>query len=301
MGKHHPRRGSLAFVPKKKARRIYPKFKRLEKFDGIFGFAGYKAGMTQVIMIDDSNSPTKGEEIVVPVTIIEAPPLKVFGIRYYREGRVLYQKFIENLDKELGRKFNLPKKVSKENKSVENFDEVRLIVHTQPKSTGLKKTPEVFEIPFKGNVEGVLGKEIRAEEIFKPGEYVDVIAVTKGKGTVGPVQRFGIKKLPHKTEKKRRLVGTLGPWHPAKTSWRVPQAGQLGFQRRTELKKRLLAIKKAEEVNRAGGFKNYGNLKNDCLLISGSIPGHVKRLVFLRHSIIKKDFAPNPKILYIEH
>lgn len=302
---HHPRRGSLAFVPRKRARRIYPRFRKVGEFSRIFGFAGYKVGMTRAIMIDDSKGPTKGQEIVVPVTIIEAPPLKVFGIRYYENNKVIGQSIAESLDKVLGRKINLPKKRANE-KKIEKFEEIRLLVHTQPKLTGIKKTPEVFEIPFNGTNQNsdeflkFLGNEIFPEDVFKPGEYLDIIGVTKGKGTQGPIRRFGIKKLSHKTEKKRRLVGTLGPWHPAYTSWRVPQAGQFGFHRRTELNKRLLAMKEPEELERRGGFKKYGILKNKCLLVQGSILGVPKRLIFMRHSNTRKDYAPNPKIVYIE-
>ena len=48
------------------------------------GFAGYKVGMTHVIMVDDhKDSPTEGKEIMVPVTVIEVPFMKVAAIRAY--------------------------------------------------------------------------------------------------------------------------------------------------------------------------------------------------------------------------
>jgi len=48
------------------------------------GFAGYKVGMTHVIMVDDhKNSPTEGKDIMVPVTVVETPPMKVAAIRAY--------------------------------------------------------------------------------------------------------------------------------------------------------------------------------------------------------------------------
>lgn len=37
-------------------------------------------------MIDDSPGLTKGKEIFMPVTVIEVPPLFVYGIRAYRQG-----------------------------------------------------------------------------------------------------------------------------------------------------------------------------------------------------------------------
>ena len=48
------------------------------------GFAGYKAGMTHVMMIDDRpRSLTEGMEISVPVTVLEVPPMNVVAVRAY--------------------------------------------------------------------------------------------------------------------------------------------------------------------------------------------------------------------------
>ena len=72
-----PRAGSLAYYPRKRAKDIIPKYQSWPQYDGqpmLQGFAGYKAGMTHVIMIDDyKKSPTEGKEIMVPVTVIEMP------------------------------------------------------------------------------------------------------------------------------------------------------------------------------------------------------------------------------------
>ena len=46
------------------------------------GFAGYKVGMTHLVMVDDhKHSPTEGKDIMVPVTVVECPPMKVAAIR----------------------------------------------------------------------------------------------------------------------------------------------------------------------------------------------------------------------------
>jgi large subunit ribosomal protein L3 len=70
-----PRAGSLAYYPRKRAKSIVPKYQSWPEYNGqptLQGFAGYKAGMTHVIMIDDhKKSPTEGKEIMVPVTVIE--------------------------------------------------------------------------------------------------------------------------------------------------------------------------------------------------------------------------------------
>jgi large subunit ribosomal protein L3 len=50
-------------------------------------FAGYKVAMTQTMLVDDRDgSPTKGKEIAVPITIVEAPPLVAVGARVYANG-----------------------------------------------------------------------------------------------------------------------------------------------------------------------------------------------------------------------
>jgi large subunit ribosomal protein L3 len=62
--------------------------------------------------------------------------------------------------------------------------------------------------------------------------------------------------------------------------------GQLGYQQRTEFNKRVLKIgDNAAEVTPAGGFLHYGLLKSPYVLIKGSIPGPVKRLIRIRPAI----------------
>ena len=49
----------------------------------VLGFAGYKVGMTHVAYVDNSESPTKGQEVVSAATIIEVPPMTIYGMRCY--------------------------------------------------------------------------------------------------------------------------------------------------------------------------------------------------------------------------
>ena len=59
-----PRRGSLAYSPRKRAKSQVPKYKSWPEYEGepkLQGFAGYKAGMTHIIMVDDrKTSPSAG-------------------------------------------------------------------------------------------------------------------------------------------------------------------------------------------------------------------------------------------------
>ncbi|OYT67327.1 50S ribosomal protein L3, partial [ANME-1 cluster archaeon ex4572_4] len=85
--RHRPRRGSLAFSPRTRARSETCRIKREERAAGrrIQGFAGYKAGMTHLILADNApHSLTKGMEISVPATVIETPPVRVEGLRLYK-------------------------------------------------------------------------------------------------------------------------------------------------------------------------------------------------------------------------
>ena len=75
-----PRSGSMQFWPRKRARRIYARIRSWVKSDDNkpLGFAGYKVGMTHCLFLDNKKtSMTKNQEVPVPVTVIECPPLKI--------------------------------------------------------------------------------------------------------------------------------------------------------------------------------------------------------------------------------
>lgn len=303
-----PRRGSLQFWPRVRARRIYPRIRNWPKIENtcFLGFAGYKVGMMHVIAIDNRKySHTRGEKIFIPITVIESPPLDVIGIRAYKltsyglksTADVYSNKLPKYIEKKIKPKPR-NKNVSLEKLEKMEFDEIRAIVATRPYLTTIgKKKPEVFEIAVGGKdpneklefLKKYLGKAISVSEVLKEGQLVDVFAVTKGKGFQGAVKRFGVKLLSHKTkgESGRRRPGTLGPWTPARLDYRrgiLP--GQMGFHTRCEYNKWIIKIgKNPEEINPKGGWPHYGVVRNDYILIKGSIPGPAKRLIRLRYAI----------------
>jgi large subunit ribosomal protein L3 len=257
MGKiHKPRHGSLAFRPRKRASRQNARITSwpLIEESSILGFAGYKAGMTHVLLIDDEPaSPTKGHEIMVPVTVVETPSLFVYGLRAYsqknKEIKTLADLYANTLDKKILEKLNMKKYDGYENaakkieSNLERIYDFRILTFTNPERTGFgKKKNEKVEIAVGGKTakekfefcKSLLGKEINAKDVFKDGEYVDTISITKGKGLQGAVKRFGIHKQRRKATGRVRHVGTLGPWHPAKVMYTVPMAGQMGYHKRTE-------------------------------------------------------------------
>lgn len=295
--KRSPRKGSLQYWPRKHARRMYPRIKKYAKLDSekLAGFAGYKAGMTHVIIADNRpNSTTKGKSILFPVTVLECPPVKVASIRFYKSTdsglKLTGETFAssEKPDKYLSRRIRLPKKAKDAEKAAAAFDEIRINVYTQPHLTGIgKKKPELFELAVGGKdaeakiayAKSILGKEISVKDVFGEGQQLDVFAVTKGKGTQGPTKRFGIGLRSHKSEKGRRGPANVGPW-AGNRSWRVAHAGRMGFHNRLEKNKWLLKIgEKPEEINVNGGFLGYGLIKSNYLLIKGSLPGATKRLI----------------------
>ncbi|MFT4297609.1 MAG: 50S ribosomal protein L3 [Candidatus Woesearchaeota archaeon] len=299
-----PRHGSMQYWPRKRAKYSTPRIKSRLIPAGfqVDGFYGYKAGMTQVSFKDTgSNSLTKNQVIVRPVTIVECPPLKVAGIRFYKilDKNLIpcSDVFADKIDKDLSKAMIVPK--AKEIK-IEDYDDLRLIVYTQPKLTSLpKKKPEVFELGLAGTKEEKLAfakeklaKEIRLEDAFKQNELVDIHGITKGKGFNGPVKRFGIQIKAHKSEKTRRNPGSLGPWKGQQhIMYRVAHAGQTGYHLRTEFNKPIVLIDSdPSKINPKGGFLNYGDVKNSYLLLLGSIPGPRKRMLRLIHSQ-----RPNPK------
>jgi len=282
--------------------------------------------MTHVIMIDDTkNSLTQGMEISVPVTVIETPAIRVAAIRAYAEDstgeKAVAEAWAADLDPELKRRIPVPaagnvaENLEKIEKMIEEgkISDIRAITYTLPKNiTGVpKKKPDIMESGISARdlktkfeyAKSILGTLVSVTDVFKAGTLVDTAAITTGKGTQGPVKRWGIQlmKSKHSRQGSLRQVGTLGPWHPARVSWRVPQMGQMGYHQRTEFNKRILKIgSDGEEVTPEGGFINYGIVRGDYVLIKGSVPGPSKRLIRLRDPIrAKKADLGEPNILHI--
>lgn len=294
--KSHPRRGSLQFNPRWRAgSEIAHISKWVEKKDAkVLGFCGYKVGLIHGLMAEtNQKSPLKGQERQVALTVVEAPPLKVVGYRFY-DGTAVGEVWANNLPKELGRTLKLPKK--EKNVDIDALKakakKIVLIVSTQPYLAGFpKKRPEIMEYGLAGELDvqlktgqEFLGKEIAAKDILKPGDYLDAFSITKGKGFQGPVKRHGVSLLPPKTKRSRRKPGNIGGWVPKHSFWGTPMPGKMGFYQRCEFNKRLLKIGEKGFPNSAG-WPHYGTVKSDYLLFKGSLGGPAKRLVRFRFAI----------------
>ncbi|MBS7659309.1 MAG: 50S ribosomal protein L3 [Candidatus Bathyarchaeia archaeon] len=307
--KHHaPKHGSLAYLPRKRAKSIVARIRYWPEVKAdnprLLGFMAYKAGMTYAVIIETKKrSPYFGREVIRPVTVLDAPPILICAIRAYiktTDGlKTFTEAWMDNPPKDLERVLTLPDKFNTEDglkKIEENIDKIakiRVLAITQPRLTSVpKKKPDVAEIEIGGGTiqqqfeyaKSILGKTISPSDVFSEGQYVDVVAVTTGKGFEGPVKRWGIKIKQHKSRKTKRGVGTLGPWKPSRVLYSVPRAGQMGFHQRTEYNKRILKIGvDGKEVTPKGGFIRYGLVRGPYILIEGSVPGPEKRLIKLRY------------------
>ncbi len=298
-----PRKGSMAYWPRKRAKKSYPRIRGWSNKDFdktiLLGFAGYKAGMTHIMGIDNKKtSPTTGEEICVPVTVIECPPIKIFCLRFYKKnayGLFAANDFFFKPSRDLIRKISIPKKLPdiKELDKInpDDYADITILAYTQPRLAGIgKKKPEIFELKLSGSnkdkldfIKAHADKEISVEEVFKEAQFVDAHAITKGKGTQGPVRRFGIGLKSHKSEKGRRQPGSRGPWKAQQhIMYRTAYSGQMGYHQRMQLGLQIIRIgAKPEEINPKDGFPHYGKVKTSYVLVKGSVPGSKKRMIIL--------------------
>jgi len=323
--KHAPKRGSLAYLPRGRAARPVGRIRfwpHVEEGPTLLGFMGYKAGMTHVFMVEDRpGSPNLGKEIVHPATVVEVPPITICAIRAYVKNQYGLQTFTEAWMKDppkdfdrvvvLPEHFNTEQGLKKMEESLDKIVEFRILAATQPRLAGTpKKKPDLMEIKDGGGsvkeqfeyAKSLLGKTVSITDVFKEGQFVDVISISKGKGWQGPVKRWGIKIRPRKSRKTKRGVGTLGPWGPPRVLYTVPRAGQMGYHQRTEYNKRILKIGvDGSEVSPKGGFLRYGPVRGTYIILDGSLPGPAKRLVRLRYPVRppKKVSEAPPKITYI--
>jgi large subunit ribosomal protein L3 len=115
------------------------------------------------------------------------------------------------------------------------------------------------------------GGEIKVD-IFEPGQRVDAIGTSKGRGFAGVVKRHGfkIKKRTHGTHEFFRHAGSIGAGaSPGKVIKGMKMAGQMGNERVTT---------RNLEVVRVDTDRNL-------LFVRGAVPGHNNALVKIRKAI----------------
>ena len=319
-----PKRGSRGFSPRKRAKDIGGRIDFWPEADGsprLLGFAGYKAGMTHVFLVEDrGRSPDFGREMKSAATVIDAPPMTVIAVRAYEKThdglKALTEAWLGDLPVDIIRSVKTygggdPESgFERMEAQKEWIVQLRVLAATQPRLAAVpKKKPDLMEIAVGGGsveeqleyAKGLLGSTITVSDIFDTGESIDVLGVTKGKGFQGPVKRWGIRLLQHKSRKTVRGVGSIGPWVPRRVMRGVPRAGQMGFHHRTEYNKRILLMgEDGERVTPKAGFKQYGEVRGDYLLLKGSVMGPAKRLIKLRKAARRPKYPEEPpQITYV--
>jgi large subunit ribosomal protein L3 len=205
------------------------------------GLIGRKVGMTQVFA-DDGNH--------VPVTIIQAGPCTVLGIRTReRHGYDGLQLAFE------------PKKnVSKPAAGV--FKKANVTPMGVVREIRLEKGEMLqgYEV----------GKSVTAE-LFAAGELVDVVGITKGKGFQGGVKRHGWfgGDATHGSM-FHRAPGSIGASSDPSRVWpghRLP--GRMGGARRTVLNVSVVRVLPEQNL----------------VLVRGAVPGANGALVMIRKSV----------------
>lgn len=314
----------MAFYPRSRARSLESRVRNwpelVSEKPRLVGFAGFKVANLNVMTLDDrEKTPNFGKNLLNRSTLIATPPIKIIGIRGYKESVVgkhaVFDFFTKETDKNSKRKAPFTNK----NASIESIDsfldkvsDIQAVVSIHSAAVSLpQKKPFVWEMPISAKdtrsklefAKENLGKEFTVKEVFQAGQFIDVSAITRGKGVEGPITRFGVKRKQHKSRKSVRALGTLGPISPAVVMYTVPRQGQRGFHQRTEYNKRILLIsnnQKDETVNPRGGFNHFGRLNGDYVILRGSVPGVPKRLIKMRMAIRKKQKKIlEPKIIEV--
>jgi len=206
------------------------------------GLIGRKLGMTQIFG-DDGNH--------VPVTVIEAGPCTVVGIRTtdthgYDALQLGFGPKRKNVSKPAAGLF---KKA--------NVAPVRVL-----REVRLEKTEKL---------QGYSVGQALTVDLFSPGELVDVIGVTKGRGFQGGVKRHGWSggEATHGSM-FHRAPGSIGASSDPSRVWpghHLP--GRMGGEQRTVLNVSVARVM----------------VEQNLLLVRGAVPGANGSLVLVRKSV----------------
>ena len=203
------------------------------------GLIGRKIGMSS--LFDE-----KGKNI--PCTVLELGPCVITQIKTKDiDGYEAFQLGFED------------KPIRKVNKSMSG--------HFNKAKVDPKKKLIEFKMNFEKDLK--LGDTITVEH-FKEGEYVDVSAISKGKGFQGVVKRNGFKGVgqsTHGQHNRLRAPGSIGAAsYPARVFKGMRMAGQTGAEK-VKIQN-LIVLKVMPEKN--------------VLVVKGSVPGHKNSYVIVQ-------------------
>ncbi|MFZ2907434.1 MAG: 50S ribosomal protein L3 [Cyclobacteriaceae bacterium] len=125
-----------------------------------------------------------------------------------------------------------------------------------------------FRAEFDGMVE--LGKEIRVQDVFKEGDFLDAVGISKGKGFQGVVKRHGFSGVGGQTHGQHNRLRAPGSMGNASFASRVPKgkrlAGRMGGDNVKVTNLKVVKIMADQNI----------------IVISGSVPGAKNSTVILQ-------------------
>ena len=200
---------------------------------------GRKIAMTQIF----------DENVLIPITIVEAGPCIIV------EKKVKEKNGYDAI--QLG------------------FLEVKENRVNKPELGHFKKSevrPQKYlrEIRVKDIGDLKIRDEIRVD-VFKEGDLVDVVGISKGKGFAGVVKRYGFKGGPasHGAGGWRRRPGSIGASaDPSRVFKGKKMPGKMGAEKKTVRNLEIVKVDKKENL----------------LLIKGSLPGIKGSLLTIKSS-----------------
>jgi len=213
----------------------------------INGILGKKLGMTQVF------APT-GE--IVPVTVVEAGPCVVVQVKTKEtDGYEAVQ---------LG--FDETKRLNKPEKG--HIEQQARAVQTK-----LPLLRNLRELRVDSAAQHKVGEKVDAS-VFKSGDIVDVVGISKGKGFAGVVKRHHFNGGPktHGQSDRWRAPGAIGSGTtPGRIYKGKRMAGRMGNERVTVQNVQVVEADPARNL----------------LLIRGTVPGGVNGIVLIKKAVKK--------------
>ena len=124
-----------------------------------------------------------------------------------------------------------------------------------------------FRMEFEGAVQ--LGQEIRVDEVFAEGDFLDAIGRSKGKGFQGVVKRHnfaGVGQATHGQHNRLRAPGSIGgASYPARVFKGMRMGGRTGGDRVKVINLKVMKIVPEKNL----------------IVVSGAIPGPKNSTVIL--------------------
>ena len=138
------------------------------------------------------------------------------------------------------------------------------------------------EFRRRGEGEIKLGQTIAAQEVFAPGDTVDISGISKGHGYAGVIKRHHFAGFPNSrgTHEYFRHGGSIGNRSfPGRVRKGLRMAGQMGNERATILNQKVLEI----------------IAEDNLILVSGAVPGADNSIVVVRHAARQRHHALEPQ------